>query len=62
MAEDAVLHYLLSAYPKGINLSDGTQVTLRSLIPLDRVDIGRFFERVPEKDRAFLKEDFINHL
>jgi L-amino acid N-acyltransferase YncA len=35
-------------------------VTLRSLIPQDRAEIGDFFERVPEEDRAFLKEDLIN--
>jgi L-amino acid N-acyltransferase YncA len=60
MAEDAVSRYLLSAFPKDINLFDGTRVTLRSLVPQDRADIGEFFERVPEEDRAFLKEDLIN--
>jgi len=60
MADDRVSTYLLSTYPKEINLSDGTVVTLRSLIPQDRAEIGDFFERVPQKDRAFLKEDLIN--
>jgi L-amino acid N-acyltransferase YncA len=60
MAEDLVSRYLLSAFPKNISLSDGTQATLRSLIPQDRAEIGEFFERVPEEDRAFLKEDLIN--
>jgi L-amino acid N-acyltransferase YncA len=60
MANDPLASHLLSAYPKTINLSDGTPVTLRSLIPQDRADIGNFFEHVPEEDRAFLKEDLIN--
>lgn len=60
MTEDSVSRYLLAAYPKDVNLSDGTPVTLRSLIPQDRAEIGNFFERVPDDDRAFLKEDLIN--
>jgi L-amino acid N-acyltransferase YncA len=60
MAADPVASYLLSAYPKNISLADGTLVTLRSLIPQDRAEIGDFFEHVPEDDRAFLKEELIN--
>jgi L-amino acid N-acyltransferase YncA len=60
MTEDSISRYLLAAYPKSINLTDGTQLTLRSLIPQDRGEIGNFFERVPEEDRAFLKEDLLN--
>jgi L-amino acid N-acyltransferase YncA len=60
MADDPVSGYLLATYPKNINLRDGTEVTLRSLIPQDRAEVGDFFERVPEEDRAFLKEDLIN--
>jgi L-amino acid N-acyltransferase YncA len=60
MADDPIAGYLLSAYPKQITLRDGTAVTLRSLIPQDRAEIGEFFERVPEDDRSFLKEDLLN--
>jgi L-amino acid N-acyltransferase YncA len=60
MADDPVSGYLLATYPKNINLRDGIAVTLRSLIPQDRAEVGDFFERVPEEDRAFLKEDLIN--
>jgi L-amino acid N-acyltransferase YncA len=60
MADDPVAHYLLSSYPRKINLRDGSSVTLRPLIPQDRAEVGEFFERVPEEDRAFLKEDLIN--
>jgi L-amino acid N-acyltransferase YncA len=60
MADDRVSSYLLATYPKVIKLSDGAAVILRSLIPQDRAQIGDFFERVPEEDRAFLKEDLIN--
>jgi L-amino acid N-acyltransferase YncA len=60
MTEDSISRHLLAAYPKSVNLPDGTRVTLRSLIPQDRAEVGDFFERVPEDDRAFLKEDLIN--
>jgi RimJ/RimL family protein N-acetyltransferase len=60
MADDPVARYLLSSYPKSTILEDGTSVTLRSLIPQDRAEVGEFFERVPEEDRAFLKEDLFN--
>lgn len=60
MADDPVAGYLLSAYPKDVSLRDGTSVTVRPLIPQDRAEVGEFFERVPEEDRAFLKEDLIN--
>ena len=60
MADDPVSRYLRSAFPKNLNLSDGTTVTLRPLIPQDRAEVGEFFERVPHDDRAFLKEDLLN--
>jgi L-amino acid N-acyltransferase YncA len=60
MADDPVERYLLSSYPREIGLRDGSSVTLRWLIPQDRAAVGEFFERVPEEDRAFLKEDLIN--
>ena len=60
MADDPVERYLLSSYPREIGLRDGSLVTLRWLIPQDRAEVGEFFERVPEEDRAFLKEDLIN--
>ena len=60
MAGDPIADYLFNAYPKTAALSDGTVLTIRSLIPQDRADMGRFFEQVPEENRAFLKEDLIN--
>src|SRR5215469_2470685 len=60
MADDPVERYLLSSYPREIGLRDGSLVTLRWLIPQDRAEVGEFFERVPEEDRAFLREDLIN--
>jgi L-amino acid N-acyltransferase YncA len=60
MAENPVSRYLSAAYPREIGLSDATAVTLRPLIPQDRAEVGEFFERVPQEDRAFLKEDLLN--
>jgi L-amino acid N-acyltransferase YncA len=60
MVGDPISTYLLAAYPKAVNLRDGTPVVIRPLIPQDRAEIGEFFERVPEGDRAFLNEDLEN--
>ena len=60
MASDPIANYLFKAYPKKAELSDGGILTLRSLIPQDRSEMGIFFEHVPEEDRAFLKEDLLN--
>ncbi|MGH7932067.1 MAG: GNAT family N-acetyltransferase [Candidatus Binataceae bacterium] len=60
MAHDTLSAYLRSAYPKTVTLRDGMLVAIRSLLADDREDICKFFDRVPEDDRAFLKEDVIN--
>jgi len=60
MVRNTLSGYLSSAYPKTVNLRDGTTIAIRPLIRDDREEICRFFERVPEDDRAFLKEDVIN--
>ena len=60
MIDDPISKYLLAVYPKTSALADGTSVTVRTLIPQDRAEVGAFFERVPEEDRTFLKEDLLN--
>jgi L-amino acid N-acyltransferase YncA len=60
MADDQLSAHLLASYPRVVKLQDGTTLTIRFLIPQDRASIGAFFERVPEEDRAFLKEDLLN--
>jgi L-amino acid N-acyltransferase YncA len=60
MADDSISKYLFAAYPKTLKLADGASVTIRALIPQDRAEVGLFFDRVPEEDRAFLKEDLLN--
>lgn len=60
MADDPISAYLLASYPKHLKLPDGTALAIRPLIPQDRAQIGGFFERVPEEDRSFLKEDLLN--
>lgn len=49
-------------YPKTVKLGETSAVTLRWLSPRDREEVWRFFERVPEEDRAFLKEDVMSRL
>jgi L-amino acid N-acyltransferase YncA len=60
MDDDPIADCLFRAYPKTVKLNDGSTLTIRSLIPQDRAEIGTFFEEVPEDDRAFLKEDLLN--
>ena len=60
MTGDPISDYLLVAYPKKLQLNDGMSLTIRALIPQDRAQVGEFFERVPEDDRVFLKEDLLN--
>jgi L-amino acid N-acyltransferase YncA len=60
MTGNSISDYLLVAYPKRSRLDDGTELTIRALIPQDRAQVGEFFERVPEEDRVFLKEDLLN--
>ncbi len=47
----------LEAYPKSIMLRDGTKLELRPLEAGDKIALLRFFERVPEADRYYLKEN-----
>lgn len=44
-------------YPKTLTLMDGTETALRPLSRDDEARLLRFFMRVPEADRYFLKED-----
>jgi len=45
------------AYPKKVVLRDGTPVELRPLERGDKIPLLRFFERIPEEERFFLKEN-----
>src|SRR5260370_19338672 len=58
--QDSFCEYLRSAYPQTVTLRAGTTVAIRPLLADDREEICNFFERVPEDDRAFLKEDVID--
>jgi L-amino acid N-acyltransferase YncA len=60
IASDDFATYLTTAFPKTATLRDGSHVTLRPFNVADRPQVCAFFERVPEDDRAFLKEDVIN--
>lgn len=47
----------LKLYPKEVTLLNGETVTLRLMTPGDEVALLEFFQRLPEKDRLFLRED-----
>ena len=47
----------LLRYPITVFLKDDTGVTIRSLDWEDKVALAQFFQRVPEEDRFYLKEN-----
>ena len=47
----------LKRYPIEVTLGDGTDLTLRPLGKNDKIALARFFGRVPEEDRYYLKEN-----
>jgi len=49
--------YPLTGYPAQVLAYDGQKVTIRSLEPRDKEALLEFFRRIPEEDRAYLKED-----
>lgn len=52
--------YKLTAFPKEVRLRDGSSVTMRPLSNADAGALLSFFERVPEHDRYFLKDDVLS--
>jgi GNAT superfamily N-acetyltransferase len=48
---------LSKRYPTEIVLEDGTKVTIRPLEREDKVPLIQFFQRIPEDDRFYLKEN-----
>jgi L-amino acid N-acyltransferase YncA len=52
--------YKLAAFPKDVVLRDGSAITLRPLDQADARELLSFFERVPEHDRYFLKDDVLS--
>ena len=47
----------LRRYPIQLVLSNGVEVSIRPLKPDDEEQLARFFRRVPEEDRYYLKAD-----
>lgn len=47
----------IETYPKAIRLRDSTTVDLRPLQAEDKARLLRFFERIPESERYYLKEN-----
>jgi len=44
-------------YPKDVKLKDGSTVTLKPFERKDKESLFTFFQRLPEGDRIFLKDD-----
>jgi RimJ/RimL family protein N-acetyltransferase len=50
----------LSEYPKEVTLKNGARVTLRPMAREDRDLLLRFSSSLPEGERAYLRDDFVN--
>ena len=48
---------MVTAYPKEVELRDGTKVTLRPMVKEDGEKLFQFFTQLPEEDRLYLRED-----
>jgi len=48
---------MLEHYPKDIVIKDGTPVTIRPLKPEDEQGLLKFFARIPEEERWFLRRN-----
>ena len=51
------VHYVMQRYPVQVTLDDGTLVTIRPLEKGDKIMLADFFQRIPEEDRFYLKEN-----
>jgi acetyltransferase len=51
------LSQVVTEYPKTIALRDGRQVEIRPLEAADKERLLAFFQRIPEDERFYLKED-----
>ena len=49
----------IEAYPKTLMLRDGSKVEVRPLKSEDKIRLVRFFERIPEEDRHYLRENVV---
>lgn len=47
----------LQNYPKHVRLENGTHIVIRPLTKDDKITLLQFFQRVPEEDRFYLKEN-----
>ncbi|MBM3947467.1 MAG: GNAT family N-acetyltransferase, partial [SAR202 cluster bacterium] len=47
----------LGAYPRSVWLHDGREVLLRPMQPANHTVLHEFFQRVPNSERYYLKED-----
>jgi L-amino acid N-acyltransferase YncA len=50
----------IGAYPKTVLLRDNTRVVIRPLTEGDAHRLLRFFQRIPEEERYYLKEDVVS--
>lgn len=48
---------MLKEYPKREKLADGTEVVIRLMVKEDQRALFDFFQRVPQEDRLFLRDD-----
>lgn len=52
--------YKLSAYPKQLQVSPGSAVSVRPMVREDASALLAFFRRIPDEERYFLKDDVVS--
>lgn len=52
--------YKLSGYPKPLRVSSGPAITVRPMLRGDAPALLKFFQRIPDDERYFLKDDVVS--
>ena len=47
-------------YPKTLSVADGKELVVRPLVESDQPGLLEFFQRLPDTDRIFLRDDVLN--
>lgn len=47
-------------YPKTVSVADGKELVIRPLVETDQPGLLEFFQRLPDSDRLFLRDDVLN--
>lgn len=52
-----MVNKLLAEYPKNFRTKDNLEITLRQMVKDDEPELIKFFQKLPETDRMYLRDD-----